>query len=225
MRETVNCLREYKGLPEGDQPAYLIRMGAALTTNTATFPDIPFAGTVITANAPTLLTKFGLKDTSDAAMLAYTTLRDLMVTKVEANYDDIDLVAQGDGAIVAQGGVRGTSVNTTRIGTPPVASDLKFSISEHANQMIISHAFEKLATGSVYITFIDPSIIVEYAGDTQLKITVGTDRTVILIDLDTASKTVIKNVLKKTEIITIAALFNSNGISPLSNPISMVVPK
>jgi len=224
MREIVNCLREYKGLAEALQPAYLVRMGALLTTNTATFPDITFDGAVISGHAGTLLTKFGLKETSETAMTAYTTERDLVITKVDKDYDYIDLIAQGDAAIVAKAGVRGTSTNTASTGVPLTPSNLKFSPVDAPAQMMVSHDFDKLAFGTLYITSVDIPLVVEATSDTQLTVTTG-DGKKILLDVDTASRTIIKNVAKKTELFTTAVLFNPNGISPMASPTPIVVGK
>ena len=224
MKETVNCLREYASIQEALQPAYLIRMGSYLTANSTVFPDIAYDGAVITGHAATLLSKFGLKETSEAAMLAYTTERDAVIVKVEKDYDYIDLVAQGDGAIVAKAGVKGTSTNTASIGLPSAMADLKFTISDTPGQIMISHLFDKLAVGSIYITVTDPLFNIAQTGDTQLTIKTP-DGKKILVDVDTTTKTIIKNVEKKSELFCTAVLFNANGVSPVASPDSVVVPR
>jgi len=225
MRETINCLREYATLKEGDQPAYLVRMGSFLTTNTATFPDIPNAGSVITGHAGTLLTKFGLKDTSETAMNAYITERDLVITKVEANYDDIDLVAQGDGVIVAKAGVRGTSASTASIGIPSTPENLKFAYVDEAGELQISRDVDSLALGSVIITFTDPAITVVKSGNTQLTINTGSDNRVeIHVDVSTTIKSIIQRLEEGKKTYSVVSNFNRNGISPVASPRPVTVP-
>ncbi len=224
MKTIVNCLREFAGLKEAEQPIYMYRMGAALTTNTLIFPDIPYAGSVITTHAGTLGGLLALKDSSDTAMSSYLTELATCVQMVEKNYDDIDLVAQGDAEIVAKAGVRGTSVNTTRTGSPSVPENLKYAFADNAGEMLISYDADKLAYGAVIVTYTDEAITVVKSGNTQLKITTPEGK-IIFVDISTTIKTTIQNLLKKSEIMSVVALFNPNGISPVASPSSVVVPK
>ena len=62
------------------------------------------------------------------------------------------------------------------------------------------------------------------SGDTQLKIT-APDGTIILVDVETTSKALIKNLHKAEEINSVIANFNTNGLSPVASPAPVVVPR
>jgi len=224
MREIINCKREFSGLAEDKRPAYLIRMGAALTLNAGVFPDIPYAGSVITADALVLLGLLGVKDASDANMTAYNSGLAAIIAKVDENYDDIDLVAQGDALIVAKAGVNGTSGNTTRTGIPGEPENLKFEFAPGAGDIFLTREVDKLAMGSVIVTFTDPDITVVKSANTQLKITTA-DGKFIFVDVVTVIKALIQSQQKKSEIMSVVANFNPNGLSPIASPTPAVVPR
>lgn len=226
MKEVINCLKEFAGLKEAEQPPYLIRIGAFLTLNTLTFPLITYPGTTITTHAMSLLGMLGLKDTSDLAMSNYIAELALCNTMMETDYIDIDAVALGDAAIVAKSGAKGTSANTSRIGIASTPSDLKYVVLDTtgAGEMLITRNIDKLATGGLIVTFTDTKITVVKSGNTQLKITTG-DGTTIFVDVDTASKTFIQNQIKATEINSVVTLFNTNGISNVASPTPVVIPR
>src|ERR1035437_3511854 len=118
MKTYEECLREFEGLRQSEQPGYLVKHGAYLTTNALTFPGIPYPGAIITTHSGTLLTLYGLRDVSQIAMDNYETEVALCVKMMLANYDNVDGVSLGDGTIVAKAGVKATSTNTTRTATP-----------------------------------------------------------------------------------------------------------
>jgi hypothetical protein len=223
MKEIVTCLREFDGLAEVDQPAYLARMGTGLTAHAGDFPAIVYPGTMCTTHAGTLFLLYSAKDSSVDDMKAYKLELTECKKMVNTNYDGIDNVALGDGDIVAKGGVRGTSQNTGRTAPPSEASNVTFKYSGYAGEILIGWDVDVLASAGIIFSVIDPSIVFEKTGPMQMKITAG-DK-IIYVDFTTGSKATITNQKKLTEIISTIALFNPNGISPLAVTPPTVIPK
>ncbi len=224
MKTVINCLREFAGLPEGERPAYLLNHGDFITDNAGTFPDIVYDGATVVTAANKLFGYYSSRGKSDAAMTLYTKQEAYCLTIMESNYDTVDLVAQGNGDIVALAGVRGTSVSTARVGIPSTPAGAKFEFVDGAGEMILGRNSDKLAQGSIIVTFTDPKIIVVKSGDTQLKATAA-DGSVIFIDVVTVIKALIQNQVKGTEIKSVIANFNTNGISPVASPEPIIVPR
>ncbi len=224
MRLIVDALREFSKLAEDKQPTYLAKTGAYLTTNSATFPDCPNPGASVTIMSGKLLTLLAAKDTSELAKDDYDNYLALCIKAMDANYDYIDLIAQGDGNIVALAGVNGTSTKTASTGNPLAPENLKYVFSNDAGQIIISQSSDKLAYGRVIVSYSDTKISVVKSGNTQLKIT-NADGSTIFVDVATSHKTTIENQLKGTEINSVVANFNPNGISPIASPDPVIIPR
>jgi len=227
MRENVFAKREFATLAEGLQPAYLIRVGGALTTNAGTFPVITFTGAQVTTHAITLLTLFGLKDNSTDAQDAYDAEKAICLPMMEEIYDGIDFTAQGDAIIVAKGGVNPTSVNTARIGIADAPANLHFESAPGAGDVFLLRDTDKLALGSVIVTFADITVRVIKSANTQLKITVPPNAkdVDVFVDVVTVIKALIQTQVKLTEINAVVANYNTNGLSPVASPQPVVIGK
>ncbi len=224
MKTSISCLREFEKLPEAEQPGYLITHGDALTVNSGVFPDIPHDGTSITTKGGELLTTWGLRKKSVLAMKNYTDKLIVCKAWMEANYDDVDLVAQGDGDIVAKAGVNGTSTNTARIGIPSLPADVKYAFADLAGEILLMRAVDKLAMGGVTVTSAAAGLTVVRSSDTQLKITTA-DGTVVFVDVETTVKTTVKNQIAGSKINSWIANFNTNGITDVASPAPVIVPR
>lgn len=224
MKTVINCLREYAGLAEGERPAYFLNHGNFITTNATTFPAIVYDGTSVKDAANKLFIFYSDRNTSELAMGTYTKFDAQCLTMMESNYDTVDLVAQGDGDVVALAGVKGSSVSTARVGIPSTPAGAKYEFVDGAGEMILGRNTDKLAHGSIIATFTDPKITVVKSGDTQLKITAA-DGGTIYIDVVTVIKALIQNQVKGTEMRSVIANFNTNGISPVANPEPIIVPR
>ena len=224
MKNSINCKREFATLNEDKRPVYLVRSGKFLTNNAGVFPLIPYTGAVISTHALTLLTLISLRDESEEALKSYDDELALCIKMMDANYDYIDLVAQGDGNIIAQAGVAGSSQNTARTDPPSIAVNLKYIFVDEVGEIQITHDKDKLAHGTLIVTFTDPAITVVKSGNGQLKITTA-DGTVIFVDIVTSSKANIQNLKQGNLLNSVVTLFNPNGISPVASPASIVVPR
>ena len=224
MKEMINCLQEFEGLKEAERSPYLYTHGDAITDNALVFPLIPHNGVAVLASSVQLGKDFALRHKSDANMNTYeTTLADC-IKMMNENYDYIDLVAQGDGSIVAKAGVRGTSVNTSRTSPPFKPANAHFEFATNAGEIHICRDVDKLSTVSVTISYVNSKISVVKSGNNQIKITT-VDGDSIFVDLATTIKSTIQNQKEGTKLITALGLFNPNGLSPLASPESVVVPR
>jgi hypothetical protein len=224
MKEKIFCLREYVKLKEGEQASYLRNHGNHLVTSASVFTGIPNDGTAILADSVILFNTYSDRNLSVAKMKEYTDQKSACEGKMEVNYDFVDLTANGDGDIVALAGINGSSTNTSATTVPGKPNSLEFIFGAIASEIGLSRDVDKLAYGSLMVTFIDKKIIVERSADDQMKITTA-DGTIILVNVATGSKTIIKNVIKGTELNSVVALFNPNGLSALASPESVVVPR
>lgn len=227
MKTYEECLREFEGLKQAEQPGYLVKHGSFLTLNALTFPGIPYPGAIITTHSGTLLSLYGLRDVSQLAMNNYETEVALCVKMMLANYDNVDGVSLGDGTIIAKAGVKATSTNTTRTLAPSTPTGVKYVFVDGAGEMQLSYDSDKLAYGAVILTFTDPFVIVEKTGTMQLKITINNTSApvVIFLDLTTTIKALIEHLTEGTKINSKIALFNPNGFSPLGGPAPVTVPR
>lgn len=227
MKSLQECLREFEGLVQSEQPSYLIRHGAYLTTNTLRFPDIPFSGATMTTHGGTLNGLYGLRERSENDMKSYTDEVALCVKMMLANYGNVDDVAKGDGTIIALAGVKATSTNTTRTEAPSTPANIKYAFVDNAGEIQITCNVDKLAWGSVIVTFTDPTVIVEKTGTLQLKVTTGLPgaEIIVLIDLSTTARNIIQHLKAGLKITSKMALFNPNGFSPLGGPPPIIVPR
>ena len=224
MKSIINCLREFSGMVEDKRPTYMLKSGKLLTKNTAIFPLIPTDGATITTMGGDLLTFLSAKDDSKDDMKIYTDFLAKCDSVMEANYDGIDLVAQGDGDIVLLGCVNGTSTNTASTGNPSTAENLKFVFVDEVGEIKITEDVDKLSYGMFIISFSDPKITVVKSGNTQLKITTA-DGSVIFADVVTGSKATIQNQIEGNKINSVVANFNPNGISPVASPKPVTIPQ
>jgi len=224
MKQIVNALKEFSGLPEDKQPTYLAKTGAYLTTNSIIFPDCPNPGASVTVMGGKLLTLLAAKDTSELSKDEYDNYLALCIKAMDANYDYIDLIAQGDGNIVALAGVNGTSTKTGSTGNPLTPENLKYIFVDDAGQIQINQDVDKLAYGRVIVSYTDTKISVVKSGNTQLKIT-NADGSTIFVDIVTANKSKIENQIKGTEINSVVTNFNPNGISPIASPDPVIIPR
>jgi hypothetical protein len=223
MKTIIDCLREYAGLKEAEQPPYLRKHGNFITTNAGVFTGIPNIGSVILADSLILFNTYSDRDVSEIAMKAYTDQKAACELKMESNYNFVDLTAGGNGDVVALAGVKGTSTNTTRTGPAGKPENVKYVFVDNAGEMQITSDPDKLTYGSLIVTFADPSVTVVKSGNTQLKITVG--GVDVFVDLTTTVKSLIQNLKKGMEINSSVVYFNPNGISPIGKPESVIVPR
>ena len=224
MKEQIFCKKEFAGLAEALRPPYLIKVGKAITKNAGTFAGIPTDGPTITTMATDLLIALGSREDSEDEQDKYDELLAKDITAIDGVYDFIDLTAAGDGSIVAQAGVNGSSTSTARIGIASTPVALTFEFEKGAGDMGLSRNVDKLGMGTLAVTYTNPATKVIKSSDKQLKITTaaGDD---IFIDIETTSKMVIKNLIKATEIMSVVTIFNTNGISPVASPAPIVVPR
>ncbi len=224
MKTNVSCLREFATLKEVEQPSYLGTHADGITTNTTTFPDIPHDGTAVDTLSVALFTTYNRRNKSTLDMTNYTDTVATAIAWMEANYDYVDLIAQGNSDIVAKAGVNGTSTNTTRVGIPSIPGDVKYIFPDLAGEMIVSRTIDKLAMGSIAVTTFGGGVMVSRSSETQLKISTP-DGTTILVDVETTTKTTIKNLYAGAKINTAIANFNTNGISDVASPPPITVPR
>ena len=126
--------------------------------------------------------------------------------------------------MVALAGIKGTSTSTSRTGIAGKPNGVKYVVVDGAGEMQIVYDYDKLAYGAIIITFTDSKVIVVKSGDYQLKIT-APDGTIIFVDFTTTVKALLKNLTKTTEIKSAIGSFNPNGISAISSPEPIVVPR
>lgn len=224
MKEIITCLREFAGLKESDQPPYLIKIGRACTTNAGTFPLLAYPGPTITTHALNLVTLLGSRKESAADQDLYDTEVKFCVKMMESTYDAVDLVAQGDSLIIAKSGATGTSANTTKIGIAGVPTNLAYEFADGAGEMYLTRDADKLANGSVIVTYTAKGATVVKSGNTQLKIT-APDGSEYFVDVVTVINALIQNQVKGSEINSVISNYNTNGISPVASPTSIVVPR
>ena len=224
MKSIINCLREFSGMVEDKRPTYMLKSGKLLTKNTAIFPLIPTDGATITTMGGDLLTFLSAKDDSKDDMKIYTDFLTKCLSTMEANYDGVDLVAQGDGDIVALGCVNGTSTSTTSTGNPSTPENLKYIYVDDAGEIKLSEDADKLSYGMLVISSNDPKVTVVKSGNTQLKITAA-DGSFIFADVVTGSKVIIQNQKEGDKINSSVVNFNPNGISPVASPKPVTIPQ
>ncbi len=224
MKTVINCLREFALMQEDKRPTYMLKSGKLLTKNTATFPAIPTDGATITTMGNSLLASLSAKDDSKEEMKSYTDILAKCISAMEANYDAVDLVAQGDGGIVALGCVNGTSTSTTSTGNPSTPENLKYVYVDDAGEIKLTEDADKLSYGMLVISSNDPKVTVVKCGNTQLKITAA-DGSFIFADVVTASKVIIQNQKEGDKINSSVVNFNPNGISPVASPKPVTIPQ
>ena len=224
MKQIVNCLQEFAGLHEDKRPTYMIKSGNLLIANTSTFPLIPNSGNDILKMGNNLLNFLAAKDTSKVAMKQYEDFLADCIAAMEANYIAIDLVALGDGAIVALGCVNGSSVNTSSTGNPSTPENVKYVFVDDVGEIIITQDVDKIAYGRVIISYTNPLTTVVKSGNSQLKVTTP-DGSITFVDVDTKNSTVIQNQTEGNRINSVVANFNPNGISPVASPKSVIIPR
>ena len=224
MKTIVNCLREFTLMQEDKRPTYMLKSGKLLTKNTGIFPVIPTDGATITTMGGDLLTFLSAKDDSKDDMKIYTDFLTKCLSTMEANYDGVDLVAQGDGDIVALGCVNGTSTSTTSTGNPSTPENLKYIYVDDAGEIKLGEDADKLSYGMLVISSNDPKVTVVKSGNTQLKITAA-DGSFIFADVVTGSKVIIQNQKEGDKINSSVVNFNPNGISPVASPKPVTIPQ
>jgi hypothetical protein len=217
------CLREFPTLLEHEKPIYMINSGNKLITNTATFPGIPNSGTVIRGYGVTLTSLLAARNDSDAAEAAYQAHLLICLAAMEANYNDIDLVAAGSDTIIALAGVAATSDSTARTGVPGVFVDLKYSMTNFGGKIKVEWFFDNLSQGALVITSSDMTATLEQTGPLQLKLTVGTS--IFYIDIATKSSAIVEHLIGNSMVRSRAVKFNPNGMCPMvtMNPVSVPV--
>ncbi|MEI6816934.1 MAG: hypothetical protein WCL14_10020 [Bacteroidota bacterium] len=223
MKDKIVCLREFDGLPISEQSGYLVRHGYGLTLNAARFPEIPYDGATITAHGETLNKAYGLRNIGEAQMDAYAAERTLTAGMMDENYAYIDAVSGGNGEIVAEGGVHGSSSNTTRTPKPSRPMGTRYVFVDGAGEMRIEWDLDKLSWIGIVLTFTDVETKVEVSGPKQIRVTNGAF--VYYMDFVSGSKTVIRNLSRGMRITSKVALFNPNGLSPISTVEPITVPR
>ena len=174
-----------------------------------------------------MLTLFGNKDNSTDDQDAYDAEKAICLSMMEEIYNGIDLTAAGDALIVAKGGVNGTSVNTARIGLADAPANLHFESAPGAGDVFLLRDSDKLALGSVIVSYVDTNIKIVKSAPTQLKITVPANSkdADIYVDIVTVIKALIQSQVKMTEVYAVAANYNTNGLSPVASPQPVVIAK
>jgi hypothetical protein len=223
MKSLLECLRELNGMEEAKQIPYLLGHGAAIITNTLVFPNIPNSGATMNTATMLLLTKLSVKGTASGGQLAYDTQKGIVEGMMEANYDYVDLIAQGSEIIINKAGIKATSSNTTRTAAPPKAEGVAYIMSEYPGEIGLKFNAEKLALAGIIISSINEGIVVTLSATNQIKIAMASFE--IYIDVVTGHKTIIKNQTGGTSINSTVALFNPNGFSPLASPPSKFIPE
>ena len=227
-KEYLYPKREFEHLKETERPVYLGKHGAYATTNAGTFPDLPNSGTIMSAGAVSLSLLLSLKDRSETDMGNYNTKLALLIGMMEENYGNIADVADGNGAIIAKAGINSTSDNTTSIGAPGNAENVKYLIVDGSGEMMIVYNADKLAMGAVILTYTDETVVITKTGPMQLKITCGpiSSQIVIFVDLTTTIRTLIQHLTPGSKITSALGLFNRNGLSPVFvSPTPIIVPR
>ncbi len=215
-------LREFDYLKEHEQPAYLIKHGNFLVTNSATFPAIPYSGIIMKADGVNLNNLLAMKDVGEVELAAYSAHLELCKGKMLSNYNDIDLVSNGSSTIIALAGVNSYGGAYARTGVPGAFGDIQYVVSNIANQIKIEWIADDLAYGSIMITATDPTLTVVRTGPLQLKINVKD--IIIMVDLTTKANVVIENLVGGTVVKSSGVSFNPNGMNPLVNMKPIVVP-
>jgi len=227
-REYLYPKRELEHLKEEARPVYLGKHGAYATTNATIFPDLPNSGTIMSAAAVSLSLLLSLKDRSEIDMGNYNTKLALCIGMMEENYNNIADVADGSGTIIGKAGINSTSENTTSIGAPGNAENVKYVIVDGSGEMQIVYNTDKLAMGAVIFTYTDESVVITKTGPLQYKITSGpaSAQVVVMFDLTTTIKPLIQNLIPGSKITSEVGLFNRNGLSPvLVSPTPVIVPR
>ena len=224
MKTQIFCLQEFRTLKEGEQPSYFTRVGGFLTVNAGTFPALPYPGSEISNDGLTMTTLLGNKDISKDDMDNYINFISDSSVKMDKIYDYVDLVAQGDGAIVAKAGITGSSTSTSRTGPPSTPENVKYVSVDDVGEIAVTRLADKLSHASIMFTFTNPDTVIVKSGPMQIKVTIAGGKP-FYIDLATTIKTTVKNQVKGETITTVAALFNPNGLSPLAAPISILIQK
>jgi hypothetical protein len=224
MKDYIVCKREFTTLTEDKRPTYLTKVGKKVTINAAKFVGIVPAGTVITAKGVTLLTLLGAREDSVADQDAYDLELAADKAMMEKVYDFVDLTSAGDADIIALAGITGTSSNTTSVGVPNTPVGLVYVFAKGVGEMFLARDVDKLAKGSLTVTFTDPKITVVKSGSTQLMITCA-DGNFIYLDVETIINLLIENQEEGTKIMSVMSLFNSNGLSPVASPTPVTVPR
>jgi hypothetical protein len=220
--------REFVNLKEAEQPIYLGKHGAYSTTNIGVYPAMPNTGTVMSGHAVTLSNLLSLKDRSETDKANYDTELAICVSEMEENYNYINDIADGEGAKIALAGINSTSINTTSIGAPGNAENVKYVIVDSSGEMQIVFNTDKLAMGAIIMTYTDSSVVITKTGPLQYKVTSGPPaaRVDVLIDLTTTIRTLIQNLTPGSKITSEVGLFNRNGLSPvLVSPTPIIVPR
>ncbi len=215
-------LREFDGLSEFERPTYMNNHGTKLIANTLTFPEIPNTGPVIKAAALTLYGLLSLKNDGPVAEKAYQDHLAICKTKMENNYNDVDLVADGNAGTIALAGLKASSDNTARVGVPSNFVDLKYTMTNFGDKIKIEWGFDDLSYGTLTMTSTDMTATLEQSGPAQLKLTVGTS--VFFIDVTTKSSVIVEHLTGGSLVRSRAVKFNTNGMNPMVTMNAVVVP-
>lgn len=224
MRTELAVKEEFKDLKEAEQPSYLTNHGNHLVTNSTTFPAIPHNGAAMLARGLALYTLFSARNASSLAMTNYKTELARCESDIAENYIGVNAVALGDGAIIAMAGLNATSANTSSIGIPNVAEGVKFDFAQGAGEIMVERDVDKLSILSVVITTLtDDAVVVTKNATNQLKVDFG--GRFVFIDFSSTIKTTVGGQVRRSDITSVVGLINRNGISPLSDPISIAIPR
>jgi hypothetical protein len=227
-KEHLYPLREFAGLTEEKRPIYMGKHGSYATTNSGEFPGLPNSGIVMSGHAVTLSNLLSLKDRSETDKSNYETELGICIMEMEENYNYINDVADGEGSKIALAGINSTSTNTTSIGAPGNAENVKYVMVDGSGEIQIVYNADKLAMGAVIFTYTDETVVITKTGPMQYKIAVGPPASpvVIMFDLTTTIKTLIQNLIAGSKITSELALFNRNGFSPvLVSPTPVIIPR
>lgn len=224
MKEIVNCLREFGGLAESEQPSYMLNHGNYITTNAGVFPDLTYDGAAILAEAGKLFLFYSSRKKSELDKKTYEDQQTLCNTMMDSNYDGVDFRAQGDGDIVALAGIKGTSQSTAKTAAPGKAKNPNLKFVDNVGDILLSRDTDKLALFSVTVSCTDVNTKITKSGEMQLKI-VGADGKIVYVDLSTRLNTLISNQIEGTKIYSAIGLLNPNGMSPLAFPETVIIPR
>ena len=214
--------REFDYMTEHEQPTCMIRMGNALILNALTFTGITNSGASIKADGLSLVGFLADKHLGTEEEAAYQTFLDACKVKMFNNYNFIDNTASGSASIIVLAGVNSYGGPYARTGAPSDFGNIKYNVSNIANQIKIEWEADDLAYGSIMITTTDMTVTVVRTGPLQLTVTVGT--TILKIDVTTKANVTVENLIGGTVTKSSGISFNPNGMNAVVNMKNIIVP-
>jgi hypothetical protein len=222
-KKKTYCLRQFEYLDQKLQARYLYLHGTFLTKNESLFTSIPYNGDVMKAKSILLFKLFTNKGKSNEAKKAYVKQVSLLIDMITENYLAIDVLALTNPDIIGLAGLKSTNKYVAKTSKPSVAENTRYVYTNETGQIDVKYNFDKLAHSALLFTTSNPDVIIEKINDFQIRISLGD--TFVDMNITSKVKTRIKKQKKGTAIKTVSVLFNPNGLSPISDPIEVTVPK